>query len=120
MFFRNSLWPGASMIVNERRYRAEGHPGRVHRDVLRLLLEQRVHEEGILKLHPLGLAGGLDALGLAVGNRVGVEEEPADQGRLSVVDVAHHDELEVVGRSGPAPGGGRGRRASGKWREGGV
>ena len=76
--------------------RAEGHARRVHRDVLRLLLEQGVHQEGVFELHPLGLARGLDPLGLAVGHRVRVEEEPADQGRLAVVDVPDDDEVEVV------------------------
>jgi hypothetical protein len=96
MFFRNSLWPGASMIVNERFSGPEGDPRRVHRDVLRLLLQQGVQEERVLKLHPLGPARGLDALLLAVGHRVGVEEQAADQGRLAVVDVPDDDQLQVV------------------------
>ena len=95
------------MMVKERRCGPEGHARRVHRDVLGLLLEQGVEQEGVLELHPLGLAGGLDALGLAFRHGVGVEEEAADQGGLAVVDVADDDQEEVIG--GGLRGGGHGR-----------
>ena len=95
---------------------AERDPGRVHRDVLRLLLEEGVHQEGVLELHPLGLAGGLDPLGLAVGHGMGVEEEPADQGRLAVVDVAHDDQWRWSARAGV--GAFRARRLRAGLREG--
>ena len=46
----------------------EGHPRGVHRVVLRLFLEEGVHEERIFELHALGFAGGLDVLGFALGH----------------------------------------------------
>ncbi len=82
--------------------RAEGHARGVHGDVLRLLLEQRVHQEGVFEFHALGLARGLDALGLAVLHGMRVEQKPADERRFSVIDVTDDDEGKVVeGRGSP-------------------
>ena len=83
------------------RARAERDARGVHRDVLRLLLEQGVHQEGVFKLHALGAAGSLDALGLAILDGVRVEEQAADEGGFAVVHVAHDDEVQVwKGRAG--------------------
>ncbi len=98
-------------------FRAEVNLGRVHRDVLRLLLQQGVEQEGVFEFHSLRLAGGLDLLGLAVGQGVGVEEKPADQGGLAMVDVADDHELQMV-RAGRRGGGGGGRRPRGRGRGG--
>ena len=100
-------------------FRVKGHAGRVHRYVLRLLFKERVQEERVLELHPLGLAGGLDALRLSVGHRVRVEEEPTDKGGFPMVDVAHDHKVEVVraralGRRGAVRRERFGRRLRGK------
>ena len=98
---------------------AEGHAGRVHRDVLRLLLQERVHQERVLKLHSLRPAGGLDPLRLALRNGMRVEEEPADQRGLAMINVADDDpgrdgRSRTAGpRAQPAPAAGRALRASG-------
>ena len=42
----------------------------------------------------------LDRLELAVGQGAGVVDQPADQGRLAVVDVADDDDLELAGLAG--------------------
>ena len=56
---------------------------------------ERVHQERPLERHAAPLAHRLDRLELALGQGAGVVEQPADQGRLAVVDVADDDDLEL-------------------------
>ena len=60
MFFKNSLWPGASMITYCRSRRAKRNLRRIDGDVLLLLLEQSIEKKSILEFHPLRRAGLLD------------------------------------------------------------
>jgi hypothetical protein len=103
------------MIVKARR--GVRHARRVHGHVLRLLLEERIQEERILEGHAFGLAGGLDALGVALRHGLRVEQQPPDQGGLAVVDVADHHEIEVIQwrRSSRGGGGGRGGGIAHDW-----
>ncbi len=76
-------------------------------NVLLLLLEQSVQQEGEFEFHPLFPACLPDLFDLAIGQRVGVVENATDQGRFSVVHVADEDDLEPV-----RPGGrGNGRKS---------
>ena len=68
----------------------------VDRDVLLLLLEQRIEQEGVFKLHPLLAARRLDLLDLAVGQRLRVVEDAADERGLAVIDVADEDDAEAL------------------------
>ena len=70
MFLRNSLWPGRIDDHVRALRRLELDLRGIDRDVLLLLLEQRIEQEGILELHPLLATGRLDLLDLAVGQRV--------------------------------------------------
>ena len=70
---------------------------RVDRDVLLLLLQQRVEQEGVFEVHALRRASLLDLLDLAVRQRVRVEQQPPDQRRLAMIDMADNDDLELLG-----------------------
>ena len=110
------------------RRRAELDLRRVDGDVLLLFLQQRVEQEGVLEVHPLRRAGLLDLLDLAVRQRVGVEQQPADQRRFAVIDMADNDDLELLrvlvgeGRDGRGRGRGvrRGTRGNGGGKRGHV
>ena len=77
------------------RGRLELNLRRVDRDVLLLLLEQRIEQEGVLELHPLLADSRLDLLDLAVGQRLGVVENATDERGLAVIDVADEDDAEM-------------------------
>ena len=66
------------------------NPRGVDRDVLRLLLKQRIQEEGVLKRHPLLPAGLFHRLQLPLRQGIRVRQQPANQGGFSVVHMAHH------------------------------
>jgi hypothetical protein len=67
------------------------------RDVLRLLLQQRIEQKGVLKLHSLLFARCLDLLDFAVGQRLRVVENTADERGLAVIDVANKHHSETTG-----------------------
>ena len=73
----------------------EADLGGVDRDALVALGLQGIHQESPFERHAAPLAGRLDRLDLALGQGAGVVEQPADQGRLAVVDVADDDDLEA-------------------------
>ena len=56
-----------------------------------------VHQEGPFERHAAPFGHRLDRLELAVGQRARVVDQPADQGRLAVVDMADDDDLHGVG-----------------------
>ena len=58
------------------------------RDALRLLVLERVEQEGVFKGLRVALAVGADSLELALREAARLREEPADDGALAVVDVA--------------------------------
>ena len=68
-------------------------------DALVALGLERVHQEGPFERHAAPLADRLDGLELALGQRAGVVEQAADQGRFAVIDVADDDDLEACGRA---------------------
>ncbi len=68
----------------------------VDRDVLLLLLEQRIEQEGVFKLHPLLAARRLDLLDLAVRQRLRVVENAADKRGFAVIDMADEDDAEAL------------------------
>ncbi|OGR15973.1 MAG: hypothetical protein A3K53_09855 [Deltaproteobacteria bacterium RIFOXYB2_FULL_66_7] len=71
--------------------------GRVDGDVVLPLLLQRVHEVSELERPPLRPAGRLDLPVPFLRQGAGVVEQSSDEGRLSVVDMAHdHDAQRVV------------------------
>ena len=76
--------------------RAEEDARRVDGDVLFLLFDQGVEEEGVFELHAFDRAVLADLLHLAVGQGVGVMEEAADEGGLAVVDVADDDDVHLA------------------------
>ena len=67
---------------------------RIDRDVLFLLLEQGIEEKSILKLHPLRRAGVLDAFDFSFRQRIRVVQNPTDQSRLPVINMANENNLE--------------------------
>ncbi len=69
--------------------------GGVDRHPLVALGLQRVHQEGPFERHAAPLADRLDRLELALGQGPRVVEQPADQRRLAVIDVAHDHDLEL-------------------------
>ena len=77
--------------------RAEPDLRGVDGDALVALGLERVHQERPFERHAAPLAHRLDRLELALGQRAGVVEQPADQGRLAVVDVADDDDLQRQG-----------------------
>src|SRR5262249_21694290 len=74
--------------------------GGVDGDALVALRLERIHEEGPLERHPAPRAHRLDGLELAFGQRAGLVEQPADQRRLSMVDMPGDDDPELVARRG--------------------
>ena len=64
-------------------------------DALIALGLQRVHQEGPFERHAAPLGHRLDRLELAFGQRARVVEQPADQGRLAVIDVADDDDPKL-------------------------
>ena len=83
---------------------AELDPGGVDGDVLGLLLQQRIQEEGVFKRHPLLPARLFHRRQFALRKRVGVGKETPNQGGLAVVDVTHHHDPRP--RFARRPGGG--------------
>ena len=76
--------------------RAEEDARGIDGDVLLLLFDQGVEEEGVFELHAFDRAVLADLLHLAVGQGVGVMEEAADEGGLAVVDVADDDDVHLA------------------------
>jgi len=73
--------------------------GDVDRDALLALGAQPVGEQGEVRVAVAAPAGAeLDVLELVLEDRLGVVEQPADQGRLAVVDRAGGGEADQVGR----------------------
>ena len=73
--------------------------GDVDRDALLALGAQPVREQGEVRVAVAAPAGAeLDVLELVLEDRLGVVEQPADQGRLAVVDRAGGGEADQVGR----------------------
>jgi hypothetical protein len=76
--------------------RSELDLGGVDGDVLLLLFEEGVEEEGVFKVHALGLGGGLDLGDFSIWKRVGVVEDASDEGGFTVVYVADEDDAQPV------------------------
>src|SRR6185312_17321800 len=66
----------------------EAHPRRVDGDALVALHLERIHHERPLKRHAALAARLLQRRHLALRQRAGVVQQPPDQGRLAVIDVA--------------------------------
>ena len=69
-------------------------------DVLVALGLERVHQVGPLERHAAALGDFLELLELALGQRAGVVEQPADERGLAVVHVADDDDFELFGGAG--------------------
>ena len=111
------MWPGRVEDQVRPQAALEEHPGRVDGDALGLLVLERVEQEGVLERLRVELALGPDLLELALGERVGVGQEPADDRALAVVDVADDHDVHPLGarRGGHARfGRGDGRRHAGE------
>ena len=78
----------------------EEDPRRVDGDPLRLLVLERVEEERILERLGVPFAVRLNHLELALGERVGIHQQPADDGALAVVDVSGDDETQPLAALG--------------------
>jgi len=76
--------------------RAEEDARGIDGDILFLLFNERVEKESIFKLHAFDGTVLTNLLDLAVGQRVGVVEETADEGGLAVVDVADDDDVHLA------------------------
>ena len=70
--------------------------GRVDGDALRLLVLERVQQEGVLERPRIDGAHRLDLVELALGQRPGVGHEPADDGALAVVHVTYGDDVQAL------------------------
>ena len=55
---------------------------------------KRIEHKGIFKFHPFRLACLLDALDLSFRQRIGVVQNPADQRRLPMINMANENDLE--------------------------
>ena len=55
---------------------------------------KRIEHKGVLKFHPLRLACLLDAFDLSFRQRIGVVQNPADQRRLPMIDMANENDFE--------------------------
>ena len=106
------MWPGASRIRYGRGAALEEHPGGVDGDALGLLVLERVEQEGVLERLRVELALGPDLLELALGQRVGVGQQSADDRALAVIDVADDHDVHPLGRRAGRP---RAVRA-GRWK----
>ena len=76
---------------------------RIDRDVLLLLLRERIEHKGVFERLALRRATRCEALDLALGQRSRFVENPADQRGLAVIDVADKNDLQtrpVCGRCG--------------------
>ena len=73
-------------------------------DALVALGLQRIEQERPFERHAAPLAHALDGLELAVGQRARVVHQPADQGRLAVIDMADDDDAHggALGEERPA------------------
>ena len=76
--------------------RAEEDARGIDGDVLFLLFDQGVEEEGVFELHAFDGTVLTNLLDLAVRQGVGVVEETADEGGLAVVDVADDDDVHLA------------------------
>ena len=99
MFFRNSLCPGASMMMycarsDQKRSR------RIDRDPLLLLFKKRVEQERVLKFFALLTTDGLHFLKLALREGPCVRIQTAQQRRLSMVNMADDDDVQCFGSVG--------------------
>ena len=87
------------------RARAELDLAGVDGDVLVALGLQRIEHERPFERHAAPRAHGLQLFELAVRQAVGFVEQPADQRRLAVVDMADDDDADQRPRIGRAPRG---------------
>ena len=96
------MWPGASIRMYGRAFRAEEDARRVDGDSLGLLVLQRVEQERVLERLAVALAVGTDGFELTGGKRAGVGQQAADNRALAVVHVSADDEMQAasVGRDG--------------------
>ena len=66
----------------------------IDRNVLLLLLDQRIEQKGIFKFHPLSRARLLHHVDLPCGQRVRILQNPADERGFSMIDVADENNLQ--------------------------
>ena len=102
MLRRNSAWPGASIRTHVARSGAEADLRGVDGDALVALGLQRVQQERPFERHAAPRADGLQHFELAVGQAAGLVQQPADQRRLAVIDMADDDDADL--RAGGAVG----------------
>ena len=74
----------------------EEAPRRVDGDALGLLVLERIQQEGVLEGLGVAAARLLDLLQLALGQRAGVGQEPADERALAVVHVADDHDVHLL------------------------
>ena len=79
--------------------RVEPDLGGIDGDVLVALGLERVHQVGPLEGHAAALGDLLELLQLALGQRAGVVEQPADKSGFAMVHVADNDDLQLLGGS---------------------
>jgi hypothetical protein len=68
----------------------------INGDILLLLLEQRIEQKGVFKLHPLLAAGLLDLLHLSFRQRFCVVENATDEGGFPVIHMADENDFETI------------------------
>ena len=68
--------------------------GCIDRNVLFLLLEQRIEQKGIFKFYPLSRARLLHHLDLPCRQRVRILQNPADERGFSMIDVPDEHDLQ--------------------------
>ena len=83
------------------RFPREETPRRVDRDALRLLGLQSVEQKRQLEGLALLVAEVSDLYDLRRIDRVGVREEPSDEGRLAVIDVADNHDVHLLTHACP-------------------
>ena len=83
----------------------EEDPRGIDGDPLGLFVLQGVEEEGVLERLRAALAGRPNLLQLALGQRMGVGQQPADDRALAVVDVADDDDVHPLGAGRAGAGG---------------
>jgi hypothetical protein len=96
MFFRNSMWPGRVDDDVVARLRLEEHARGVDRDALRALVLERIEQKRILEGLGRARAERTHLLELAVGQRMRIRQQPADDRAFAVIDVSADDDIHAL------------------------
>ncbi len=92
MFFSSSLWPGRIDDDELAVRRLEPHAGRIQRDRLVALGLKAVEHKRPFERNAAPGRHRRELLGLAGGQQIELVQQPAQQRRLAVIDMAGKDE----------------------------